>query len=219
MRWTSLIIILLFSLILQDYTIYAAEKPKEIVYEPIYKSAVALSEFSDERPTEEHKGLKDRELMVFGTTDKNFHQPVNQFIAQKLKEELKKAGVKVVLDGEAKNADYCLSGRILHFQAIAKMPKSSIIPYLGAVASVWNKDQFTVNINIQAQLVRAKDNAVIFDKVFTVAEDQALRTGLLNLGRFTRGFDYQRKLLDLALENVLKQIRSEIINVLKEVKP
>jgi ABC-type uncharacterized transport system auxiliary subunit len=156
--------------------------------------------------------------MVFGTTDKNFRQSVNQLIAEKLKEELQKSGVKVVLDGEIKNADYCLSGRILHFQAIAKMPKSSIIPYLGAVASLWNKDQFTVNINIQAQLVGLKDKTLIFDKVFTVADVQALRTGVLNLGRFTRGFDYQRKLLDLALENVLKQIRSEIINVLKEVE-
>lgn len=219
-RWISLIIIFLFSLILQGYTIYQAEKAQEVVYEPIYKSILALDEFSDERPEEEHKGLKDRELMVFGSTDKNFHQPVSQLIAEKLKEELEKNGVKVVFGSESKNAAYRLSSRILHFQAVAKMPKSSIIPYLGAVTSLWNKDQFSANINIQAHLVKVKDHVVIFDRPFTVSEDQELKTGLLNLARFTRGLDYQLKLLDLALSNVLAQIKTETVKELKreEVK-
>jgi hypothetical protein len=183
-------------------------------YTPIYKSTVALGEFTDERPAEEHKGLKGKELMVFGTTDKNFKKSISQFVAEKLKEELLKSGVKAEISPESAIADYRVKGKIFHFQAVAKLEAATMIPYLGSVLSLGAEDKYTTNVNIQVQLLRG--NIIIFDKPYSVSEDLALKTGILNLGRLKRGFNYQVKVLELALENVSKQITGEVVTVLKQ---
>lgn len=185
--------------------------------QPIYKSVVALSEFIDQRPEEERIG-KSKEFLAFSSKDKHFTQPVHQAIAKKLKEELIAGGVRIVSDSNNIDTDYRLSGDVVHFQTVVKLPKTTVVPYLGTVSSLWTSDEFVTAVAIQAQLWRREDNRVIFDKLFTVSEDLKLKTGPLNLARFGRGLGYKLKLLDLALENVLKQIKTEVINVLKEVK-
>lgn len=89
------------------------------------------------------------------------------------------------------------------------------MPYLGTVSSLWTSDEFITAVTIQAKLLRVKDNQIIFDKPFTISEDLKLKTGPLNLARWGRGLDYKLKLLDLALQNVLKQIKEEVINTIK----
>lgn len=184
--------------------------------QPVYKSIVVVGQFSDERPEEERLGIKNKELLVFCSTDKHFTSTVAQAVSEKLKEELTAGGVKAVLGNSYEGADYLLSGKIVHFQTITKLPKTTVVPYLGTVSSFWTKDEFITAVSISAQLVRLKDDEIIFDKSFDVSEELKLKTGPLNLARFERGLDYKLKLLDLALEDVLKQIRSEVIIAIKE---
>lgn len=212
--WLNLTVIFFLSLALQGYTIYQAEKPKEPVYTPIYNSPVVLDEFVDGRPDEEREGLKGKELMVFGTTDKNFKKSISQFVVEKLKEELLKGGVKAEAGTESATANYRIKGKIIHFQAVAKLEAATMIPYLGSVLSLGAEDKYTTNVNIQVQLLRG--NIIIFDKPYSVSEDLALKTGLLNLERMGRGYDYQVKALELALENVSKQVTADVVNTLKQ---
>ncbi len=188
---------------------------KKECQEPICKSILALTLFSDERPEQEHTG-KGNEFLAFSSTDKSFTKPVDWAINEKLKEELTAGGIKVILDTEATEADYQLSGQILHFQTVTKLPKTTIVPYLGTASSLWTSDEFITAVTIQAKLVKLKDNSVIFDKPFTISEDLKLKTGPLNLSRYGRGLDYKLKLLDTALENVLGQIKEEAVKVFKE---
>lgn len=188
---------------------------KKECQEPICKSILALTQFSDVRPQEEHSG-QGNEFLAFSSTDKSFTKPVDGAVTEKLKEDLTAGGIKVVLDGEVVDAGYQLSGQILHFQTVTKLPKTTVVPYLGTVSSLWTSDEFITAVTIQAKLVRVRDNQVIFDKPFTISEDLKLKTGPLNLGRYGRGLDYKLKLLDTALENVLGQIKNDVIIILKE---
>ena len=42
-----------------------------------------------------------------------------------------------------------------------------------------------------------------------------LPTGLLNLARYSRGFNYKLKLLDETLKDVIRQIREEVVAKVK----
>ncbi len=58
------------------------------------------------------------------------------------------------------------------------------------------------------------DKVMLFEREFSISENLRLKTGIFNLERmFGRGMGYQFKLLDMALADVLGQIRDEVVRV------
>ena len=92
--------------------------------------------------------------------------------------------------------------------------KITFLPYLGAVSSLWAKDDFTIALSIYIKMGNRSGKTLI-DKAFDVSDDLKLPTGLLNLARYSRGFNYKLKLMDEALKDVVGQIREEIVAQVK----
>jgi len=172
---------------------------------------VSILAFDDQRPKEEREGAKGK-LLRFSSKDAQFSKEVSEAIVETLSAELRNSGLTVV--GEETASDYSISGSVKHFQAIMAAAKITFIPYLGAVSTLWAKDNFTIALSIYIKMTDAQGNAVI-DKTFDVSEDMKLPTGLLSLARYSRGFNYKLKLLDEALKDVLGQIRDEVITQVK----
>lgn len=173
---------------------------------------VAIVLFSDERPPEERDGLTD-ELFSFSSRDSQFDKEVRVAITSLLKEELGSRGVRVFIIKDIEDLaefDYILKGRIVHFQTVMKPSKSTLVPYLGAVSTIWAEDKFLTVITIDAELLDRNNNQ-IFKKAFNISGDIKLRTGILSVKRLGRGLNYKLKLLNLGLSDVLAQIREEVL--------
>lgn len=177
-------------------------------------SLISIKTFQDSRPEEEHKGSSGK-FLAFTSKDSDFTQPVPVSITGLLKEELCQAGLKMVDEELAESADYIISGEILHFQTMVKFPGISIIPYLGTAATLWESDEYTTVVTIKARIENKKTGQVLFEREFNISEALRLKTGVLNLERmFGRGMSYQFKRLDLALADVLGQMRDEVIKTI-----
>ena len=175
---------------------------------------ISIKTFQDSRPEEEHKGSSGK-FLAFASKDSDFTQPVPVSITGLLKEELCQAGLKMVDEELAEGADYIISGEILHFQTMVKFPGISIIPYLGTAATLWESDEYTTVVTIKARIENKKTGQVLFEREFNISEALRLKTGVLNLERmFGRGMSYQFKRLDLALADVLGQMRDEVIKAI-----
>jgi len=168
---------------------------------------VYIASFSDERPEHERKGIKGK-LLLFSSKDKHFNKPVSKSIKKVLINELTARGFSIA--EKRVDSDYRITGSAKHFQATMAPAKITFLPYLGSVSTIWAKDDFTIVLSIYIKMVDQKENTLI-DQTFDVSEDMVLRTGLLNLARYSRGFNYKVKLLDEALKDVMSQIRHEII--------
>lgn len=169
--------------------------------------SIYISAFTDERPEEERTGVKGK-MLKFSSKDAHFNQPVAVAIQEILAEELSNSGFSIVEQEQA--ADYNISGSVRHFQAIMAPAKITFLPYLGSVSTLWAKDDFTIALSIYIKMSDRAENQVI-DRVFDVSQDLDLPTGLLNLARYSRGFNYKLKLLDEALKDVMTQIRDEAV--------
>lgn len=185
-------------------------KPSETLNGLSKRIAIVL--FTDERSPQERDGSTD-ELLSFSSRDSHFDKEVAVSVAELLKEELDSRGLSAFIIKDIEDLsefDYMLKGRIVHFQTLMKPSKSTLVPYLGAVSSIWAEDEFLVLITIDAELLDTNNNS-IFKKTFNVSDDIKLRTGLLNIRRFERGLNYKLKLLNLGLSDVLGQIREEVL--------
>lgn len=172
---------------------------------------VIVETFRDYRPTEEHEGSSGK-FLAFASKDDDFKEPPSISITNLLKEEFKKSGLKAAGEELTETADYLISGEILHFQTMIKIPGTMIIPYLGTVATLWESDQYTTVVSIKARMEDKAAGKIIFEREFNISEELRLKTGLFNLERlFGRGLSYQFKRLNLALSDVLGQIRDEVI--------
>ena len=181
---------------------------------------ISIKTFQDSRPEEEHKGSSGK-FLAFASKDSDFTQSVPVSITSLFKEELRQAGLKMVEEELAEGADYVVSGEILHFQTMVKFPGISIIPYLGTAATLWESDEYTTVVTIKARIMQHRQLGVacspkiLFEREFNISEALRLKTGVLNLERmFGRGMSYQFKRLDLALADVLGQIRDEVIKAI-----
>ena len=150
---------------------------------------VFILPFDDERPRQEHRGVKGK-LLTFSSNDGHFSQEVAQAIEQILAEELHNVGFSIVEERE--NPNYKISGSVIHFQAIMSPAKITFLPYLGSVSTIWAKDDFTIALSIYINLADQGGRALI-DQTFDVSEDMKLPTGLLSLARYSRGFNYKLK--------------------------
>jgi len=172
-------------------------------------ASIVVDTFEDQRPQEERKGHSGK-FLAFASKDDDFKHPPNISITDLLKKELQEAGLKVI--DENSTADYRITGEVLHFQTMVKHPGTMVIPYLGTVATLWESDEYTIVVTIK---VRIEDNAnggILFDREFNISEELRLKTGILNIERwFGRGIDYQFKRLNIALADVLGQIRDGVI--------
>jgi len=183
------------------------------------KEIIAITLFSDERPEQEHKGATD-ELFTFSSKDSHFEKEVDVSICEQLKKELDSVGIRsffVEQPSGTDKFDYILKGKILHFQTLMKPSKSTIIPYLGAVSSIWAKDRFLTMVTIEAQFYDTEGN-LVFDEVFDISDDLKLKTGFLNISRYKRGLNHKLAILDNALADVLTQIRKKILSTMVEKK-
>ncbi len=178
---------------------------------PPHLGKVYILTFADERPEEERRGAKG-ELLAFSSRDAHFSKKVPQAIEEVLRGELNNAGFSVVEEKDA--PDYRLAGAVKHFQAIASPAKITFLPYLGTVSSLWAKDDFTIALSIYIKMSNRSGKTLI-DKTFDVSDDLKLPAGLLNLARYSRGFNYKLKLMDEALKDVVGQIREEIVAQVK----
>jgi len=172
---------------------------------PPHLGKVYILPFADERPEEERRGAKG-ELLTFSSRDAHFSKKVPQAIEEVLRGELNNAGFSVV--EEKGSPDYRLAGTVKHFQAIVSPAKITFLPYLGSLATLWAKDDFTIALSIYVKMTNP-GGRILIDKTFDVSQDMKLPTGLLNLARYSRGFNYKTKLLDEALKDVMGQIRDE----------
>ena len=172
--------------------------------------SISIDTFEDLRPEEERKGHSG-EFLAFASKDDDFPEPPQISITNLLKKELCQAGLKVI-DKEPLVADYCITGEVLDFQTMVKHPGTMVIPYLGTVATLWESDEYTTIVTIKARIKRTDGGEILFDREFNISEEVRLKTGIFNLERwFGRGMDYQFKRLNIALADVLGQIRDEII--------
>lgn len=171
---------------------------------------ISILPFDDERPKEEHKGLSGK-LLTFSSKDAHFDKKVAQAIEEILNQELANVGFSIT---EGEPCDYKISGSVKHFQAIIAPAKITFLPYLGPLSTLWAKDDFTIALSIYIKMADQRKQTLI-DKVFDVSEDMELPTGLLNLARYSRGFNYKLKLLDEALRDVIRQIRDEVVAKVK----
>jgi len=167
---------------------------------------IVIDTFQDLRPEEERKGHSGK-FLAFASKDDDFKQAPKISITNLFKKELQKAGFNIIDE-----ADYHITGEILHFQTMVKHPGTMVIPYLGTVATLWESDEYTIIVTIKARMESIVDKKLFFEREFNISEELRLKTGILNLERwFGRGIDYQFKRLNIALADVLGQIRDEVI--------
>lgn len=203
-------VIALFSFILCG----CAGRPHVIGYDivkttlpPPALGEVHLLPFADQRPEPERKGVKGK-LLAFSSRDAHFSKEVSESIVEILSAELNNVGFSVV--EEKDSPDYQISGVVKHFQATMAPAKITFVPYLGTVSTLWAKDDFTLALSVYIKMLDRRGK-VLIDQAFDVSEDMKLPTGLLNLARYSRGFNYKLKLLDEALKDVIGQIRNEAV--------
>ena len=194
---------------------YKIKTPEQKIEKPF---TISVLTFTDKRPREEREGLKG-EFLVFSTKDKDFAQPPAVLISQQLTRELMAYGLKtenVSHQEEAKLTDYRLEGELLHFQEVIKLNKSTLIPYLGNVFTLWAKDKFVIALSMRVKLFPENSDEPIFDEEFNVDKNLKLPTGILNLARYKRGLRHRLKLLDIATKEVLGKVRNRIVEELDE---
>jgi altronate dehydratase len=180
--------------------------------EPVPKlGKVFILPINDERPQQERRGVKGK-LLSFSSKDSHFSKRVSEAIRDILAEELNSAGFYTV--EEQALSDYQISGSVRHFQAIMSPAKITFLPYLGSLSTLWVKDEFTIAMSVYIKMTDRRQK-ILIDKTFDVSEDMKLPTGLLNLARYSRGFNYKLKLLDEALKDVMRQIREEAVKQVK----
>jgi len=191
---------------------YEIETPQQKIEKPF---TISVLTFTDKRPLEEREGLKG-EFLVFSTKDKDFAQPPAVLISRQLTSELMAYGLKA--KGRASSAttiqeptDYRIEGELLHFQEVIKLNKSTLIPYLGNVITLWAKDKFVIALSMRVKLFPENSDEPIFDEEFSVDKNLKLPTGLLNLARYKRGLRHRLKLLDIATKEVLSKVRQRIV--------
>ncbi|MBL7170794.1 MAG: hypothetical protein ISS46_02225 [Candidatus Omnitrophica bacterium] len=172
-------------------------------------ASIVVDTFEDQRPQEERKGHSGK-FLAFASKDDDFKDSPNISITDLLKKELQEAGLKII--DENSTVDYHITGEVIHFQTMVKHPGTMVIPYLGTVATLWESDEYTTIVTIKARIKRTAGGEILFDREFNISEEVRLKTGILNLERwFGRGIDYQFKRLNIALADVLGQIRDEVI--------
>lgn len=203
---------------------YKIESPEQKIEKPF---TISVLTFTDKRPREEREGLKG-ELLVFSTKDKDFAQPPVVLISQQLTKELTAYGFKAETTGvintapttgraiSATTTDYRVEGELLHFQEVIKLNKSTLIPYLGSVITLWAKDKFVIALSMRVKLFPENSDEPIFDEEFNLDKNLKLPTGLLNLARYKRGLRHRLKLLDIATKEVLGKVRQRVIQELDE---
>ncbi|UCB56500.1 MAG: hypothetical protein JSV30_04640 [Candidatus Omnitrophota bacterium] len=172
---------------------------------PANLGKVYIAPLSDERPNQEREGIKGK-VLTFSSRDKHFSKKVPQAIREVLSNELNSVGFSVIQKEES--ADYKITGSVKHFQAVMSPAKITFLPYLGSASTLWAKDDFTIALSLYIKMTNP-DRSVLIDKTFDISQDLKLSTGLLNLARYSRGFNYKLKLLDEALKDVMTQIRDE----------
>lgn len=177
---------------------------------------LTIMPFKDERPEEERAGGKGK-FLKFASKDSHFKKPIAEELNEILKKEFLKAGIESLnYDNTASNNRYTLSGSIVHYQAALQLPKTTVVPYLKQVASIWSKDKFVIAIEIKITLLDNFTNKkLIDDKSYFFSEDKKLPVGLLSSARYARGFNYKLKLLDKALSGVVEDIRDEVLTEIK----
>jgi hypothetical protein len=173
---------------------------------------VYISTLRDERPKPERLGRKGK-MLTFSSRDAHFSKDVAEAVTEVLTKELENSGLFIVAEKDL--ANYKISGSLKHFQAIMSPAKITFLPYLGAVSSLWTKDDFTIALSIYIKMSNRSGKTLI-NKIFDVSEDLKLPTGLLSLARYSRGFNYKLKLMDEALKDVIGQIREEILSQVKQ---
>ena len=190
---------------------YKIEAPEQKIEKPF---TISVLTFTDKRPREEREGLKG-EFLVFSTKDKDFTQPPAVLISQQLTRELVAYGFKAettnAINSAQEHTDYRLEGELLHFQEVIKLNKSTLIPYLGNVFTLWAKDKFVIALSVRVKLFPENSEEPIFDEEFNVDKNLKLPTGLLNLARYKRGLRHRLKLLDIATKEVLGKVRNRIV--------
>ncbi len=171
---------------------------------------IAVETFKDMRPEEERTGKTD-EFLKFASKDKHFKKVITQHLKDTFIEEFSKVGLLPCNyeDNDKSCYDYILSGKVIHYQAALKLPKTTVIPYLKTITSLWTKDEFIIAI---------ETGKILLDKTYTFAEDKKLPTGLFSLARYSRGFNYKLKLLDEALGNVIEEIRNDVLETIKDAR-
>jgi hypothetical protein len=181
------------------------------------RHVLAIKDFKDVRPIEEREGEVD-EFLEFASKDKHFKQPITQSLDEALKQEFADVDIYALdfEDDNPKASHFIISGEIKHFQAIVKLPKTSVVPYLKTVASIWTKDQFAIVIELDVSLYDNLTGKKILENTYTFNENKKLPTGLFSLARYKRGFNYKLKLLDAAFCDVIKEVRNDVIKVIDE---
>lgn len=170
-----------------------------------------IATLKDERPKQEKEGVKGK-LLSFSSKNSHFTKEAPVAIEEILSEELHNAGF--TLQDKKEDALYTISGSVKHFQAIMSSSKIAFLPYLGTIATLWEKDNFTIALSVYIKMTDNR-NTTLIDKTFDVSEEMKLPTGLLSLARYSQGINYKLKLLDEALKNVMEQIRNETIAKVK----
>ena len=174
--------------------------------------SINIETFNDNRPEQERTG-KNGKFLKFASRDSHFEENITVFLNRTLKQELKKSGLLISSASQKDKTNipnYTLSGSVEHFQAALQLPKTTVVPYLKQVASIWSKDEFIIAIEIKIKLTDAAGKTLI-DKSYIFNEDKKLPTGLFSSARYSRGFNYKLKLLDKALSSVINDIRNDIL--------
>ncbi|MCK5306230.1 MAG: hypothetical protein KAJ66_03780 [Candidatus Omnitrophica bacterium] len=174
--------------------------------------SINIETFSDNRPEQERTGKNGR-FLKFASRDSHFEENITVSLNRILKQELKKSGLLIAsaFQEDKRNAsDYTLSGSVEHFQAALQLPKTTVVPYLKQVASIWSKDEFIIAIEIKIKLTDSA-NKMLIDKSYIFSEDKKLPTGLFSSARYSRGFNYKLKLLDEALSKIIDDIRNDVL--------
>lgn len=176
---------------------------------------LAVKELDDARPQEERTG-KTSKFLKFASKDSHFKSPVTESIQDALVEEFNQSGLDSYEYRTNTPCRYLLTGQLNHFHAALQLPKTTVVPYLKTVASMWTKDEFIIAVEIKVDLEDTLTGKSLLDKTYTFKDDKKLPSGLFNLARYGRGFNYKLKLLDEALSSVLEDIRDDVLQVLIE---
>jgi hypothetical protein len=172
---------------------------------------VAVKDFKDQRPEQERTGA-DKQLFEFASRDEHFKTPVTEHLQDVFIKEFKEASLNADKYNKINKEqyDYILSGTVKHFQAIMKPSKVSVVPYLGTAVSIWTKDRFVLAVEIEVVL-KDSSGEIMLDQLYSFEDSKKLPTGLFNLARYSRGFNYKLQLLDEALAEVAKNIRNDVL--------
>ncbi len=174
--------------------------------------SIDIETFTDNRPEQERTG-KNGKFLKFASKDSHFKENITVSLSRILEQELKKSGLLIASTAQEDKrnvSDYTLSGSLEHFQAALQLPKTTVVPYLKQVASIWSKDEFIIAIEIKIKLTDTTGK-ILIDKCYIFNEDKKLPTGLLSSARYSRGFNYKLKLLDKALSSVIDDIRNDVL--------